>query len=166
VELAEGETLIYRGHPSWRSILGFYARGLAATAAVAALAAAASRVIEGEVRLSWVLVAVAFALCVLLVAGIVTRIATEYVITDRRLHIRHGILSRDTEECRIERVQNVSTFQSPLQRLLRVGTVDFDVASDERPGLFRFGGVADPREVVGAVDRATHAAGTGSAAAL
>jgi uncharacterized membrane protein YdbT with pleckstrin-like domain len=61
----------------------------------------------------------------------------------------------------VERIQNVNTSQSVLERVLRVGTVDFDVASGEREGLFRFRGVADPKDVVRAVDEALGAEDTG-----
>src|SRR5205814_4714212 len=90
-------------------------------------------------------------------AGFVKRIFTNYTITNRRLHIRRGIVSREIQETRLERVQNVNYNQSILQRLLQVGDVDFDTAAGDDYN-FVFAGVADPEEVVERVDRATHAA--------
>lgn len=156
MDLLEGEEIIFRGHPSWRAVLRFYAVGVVLVILAGAVAAAASQVAEDEVKAGWVVLALLVALAVLLVAGFLKRAATEYVITTRRLHIRRGLLSRRTEQTRIERIQNINTSQSPLERLLRVGTVDFDVASDERQDLFRFVGVADPQGVVRALDRALH----------
>jgi uncharacterized membrane protein YdbT with pleckstrin-like domain len=53
----------------------------------------------------------------------------------------------------LDRVQNVNTDQSLSQRLLRVGTVDFDTAgTDDSEFVFR--GIANPDAVVAAVDRA------------
>ena len=111
---------------------------------------------EDEVNVGWVVLVTAVAFAILVVAGYVKRMATEYTITTRRLHIRRGILNRSTEETRVERVQNTNTSQSLLERLLRVGTVDFDVASDERAGLFKFSGVENPAAVVRAIDRASN----------
>ena len=159
MDLLEGETVVFRGHPSWRSVLGFYISGLLAAGVLGALAALVSWIVEDEVKAAWVVAAVVAALVGMVVAGLLKRAATEYVITTRRLHIRRGLLSRKTEETRIERVQNVNTSQSVVERLLRVGTVDFDVASDERQDLFRFTGVANPRGVVQAIDRANLASG-------
>ena len=79
--------------------------------------------------------------------------ATRYVITTERLHIRRGILSKATQETRIQRVQNVNTQQSFFERILQVGTVDFDTAGTD-DSEFRFVGVANPDGGRRAVDRA------------
>ena len=57
------------------------------------------------------------------------------------------------QQTRIDRVQNVNTNQGPLERVLRVGTVDFDTAGTDDSD-FTFTGIADPHEIVTAVDRA------------
>ena len=98
---------------------------------------------------------IAFALLVFV--GLIKRIATRYVITTERLHIRHGILSKSTQETRVQRVQNVNTEQSVVDRVLRVGTVDFDTAGTD-DSEFRFVGVANPAGVVRAVDKAQRVA--------
>jgi uncharacterized membrane protein YdbT with pleckstrin-like domain len=67
--------------------------------------------------------------------------------------IRRGILAKRVQQTRIDRVQNVNTNQSLRERLLRVGTVDFDTAGTD-DSEFRFVGIADPARVVAAVDRA------------
>lgn len=154
MDLSAGESIIYQGHPSWRSILAFYLKGLVLAVVLGALAAGVSQIAEDEVRTEWIAVVVIVALLVMVVVGYLKRVATEYTITTRRLHIRRGILRRSTEETRVERIQNTNTSQSVLERMLRVGTVDFDVASDERAGLFKFEGVENPATVVRAVDRA------------
>ena len=51
-------------------------------------------------------------------------------------------------------MQNVNTQQSALERILRVGTVDFDTAGSDSDHEFKFAGVAEPSEVVQAVDTA------------
>ncbi len=154
MDLSAGEAIIYQGHPSWRSTLGLYIKGLLLCLILGAIVAGISRIIEDEVKTAWVVVAVLVSFLILVVFGYLKRIGTQYTITTRRLHIRRGILNRSTEETRVERIQNANTSQSLLERLLRVGTVDFDVASDERAGLFKFSGVQSPQDVVRAVDRA------------
>ena len=75
--------------------------------------------------------------------GFVRRVATTYTITDRRLNIKRGIASREIQETRLERVQNVNYRQSVYQRLMQIGDVDFDTAATDDYN-FVFVGVADP----------------------
>jgi uncharacterized membrane protein YdbT with pleckstrin-like domain len=96
-------------------------------------------------------VAIAFGL--LVVVGLLKRISTVYTITNQRLNIRRGIISRKVQETRLERVQNVNTEQSVLERILQVGTVDFDTAGTS-DSEFAFVGVAQPEKVMAAVDEA------------
>ena len=43
--------------------------------------------------------------------------------------------------------------QSLLERMLRIGAVDFDNASAQQGDLFRFAGIARPQGVVDAINR-------------
>jgi uncharacterized membrane protein YdbT with pleckstrin-like domain len=104
-----------------------------------------------------VVVVVGIALIVL--GGFLFRMATVYTITNQRLRIKRGLLAKRVQQTRIDRVQNVNTDQSVLERLLRVGTVDFDTAGTD-DSEFAFRGVSAPARVVEAVDRAQHAAAT------
>ena len=161
MELSAGERVLFEGHPSWRSTLTFYIKGLLAVAVAAGVAAAVTAVgdefsggVTGVVALA--------ALGVMVVAGYLKRIATTYTITNRRLHIKRGVIARRTQEARLERVQNVNTDQSALERILKVGTVDFDTAGGGDSDFeFKFTGVADPPEVVQAVDQAQREAAAG-----
>lgn len=91
------------------------------------------------------------------VGGFIKRMATVYTITNQRLRIKRGILAKKVQQTRIDRVQNVNTDQSVMERVLRVGTVDFDTAGTDDSD-FTFEGVSSPSKVVEAVDRAQHAA--------
>jgi uncharacterized membrane protein YdbT with pleckstrin-like domain len=157
VDLAPDEREIYSGHPSPLSILTFYAKGLLVVVLAGAIAAGVSAVAKDGVKTSWVAAAVVVVLAVTLVAGVLKRIATTYTITTRRLHVRRGILSRREEETRVDRMTNVTTSQSALERILRIGTVNFDTASNEPTDLFQFAGVADPHGIVSAVSEAHRA---------
>jgi uncharacterized membrane protein YdbT with pleckstrin-like domain len=145
-DLHAGEEIIYEGHPSWRSILGYYLKGLVGALVVGAI----GYVLDG-IGLAIGLFLLIEAL--VLAAGFIKRFATVYTITTQRLRIKHGIIARNVQQTDIERVQNVNTNQSVLERMLQVGTVDFDTAGTGDSD-FKFAGVEDPVEVVAAVDRA------------
>ena len=150
MDFQENEQVIYEGRPSWRSILGFYIVGLVGVAvagAIGYLLADAAGAAIGAVA----------AFLLLLLVGWLKRISTRYAITDRRLRIQRGIISRNIEEARLERVQNVNVRQGVLERILQVGTVDFDTASNRADDTFQFRGIADPGEVTRLVDQAHEA---------
>jgi uncharacterized membrane protein YdbT with pleckstrin-like domain len=166
-KLQSGERVLYEGHPSWRSTLDFYVKGLLLVAAVALVVAVISGLGEGGPAEGLVTMVAVVGVALVLLAGFLKRIATSYTITNRRLHIRRGIVSRTIQETRLERVQNVNYHQGVFQRLLQIGDVDFDTAAGDDYN-FVFAGVSEPDEVVHMVDQATAAegpAGLGDAAA-
>ena len=146
MDLQPGEQVVFEGHPSWRALLGFYAGGIAAALGIA--------VVIGLVSSVWLaLLAGAVLVAGVLAYGLFKRQATTYMVSSQRLYIRRGMLSKRIQQTRIDRVQNVNTEQSLRDRLLRVGTVDFDTAGSD-DSEFRFVGIAEPGEIVRAVDRA------------
>lgn len=163
MDLEPGEHVIFEGHPSWRSILGFYIKGLVVVVLGAAAVAVATNVADDEVDTGLVTVVALVLLAIVLVAGYVKRLFTTYTISDHRLHIRRGIVARAEQQTMINRVQNVNTHQSVLQRMLMIGDVNFDTAAGDDFD-FQFGGVASPSEVVEAVHRAQREADSGVAA--
>ena len=88
-----------------------------------------------------------------LVIGYVRRLFTKYLITNRRLRISRGIVRRNVQETRLDRVQNVNYEQGVMDRLFKVGTVDFDTAGTD-DSEFKFEWVNRPEAVVRAVDEA------------
>jgi uncharacterized membrane protein YdbT with pleckstrin-like domain len=154
--LAPGEQVMFQGHPSWRSILGFYIKGLLGVLVIAFLVGLGTRIADGDVDTGLVVIVAIVGVAIVVLVGFIKRITTHYTITTRRLHIQRGIIARDIQETRLERVQNVNYNQSLLERILQVGDVDFDTAAGDDYN-FVFAGVADPAEVVERVDRATHA---------
>jgi uncharacterized membrane protein YdbT with pleckstrin-like domain len=117
------------------------------------VAVVAAIVVGAAVSVAIGVVVLVVAVIAIVLAGHVKRSATDYVVTTQRLYIRRGILSKRVQQTRIDRVQNVSTEQSIVERILRVGTVDFDTAGTD-DSEFRFVGISDPDAVVSAVDRA------------
>ena len=147
MELRAHENELYAGRPSWRALMSFYAGGIGLAVLVL--------VILGLLAGEWPLAAaIAAALAVLtLLIGYLRRVSTKYLITNQRLRISRGIVRRNVQETRLERVQNVNYQQSVLDRVLGVGTVDFDTAGTD-DSEFRFEWVDGPEQVVRAVDHA------------
>ncbi|HEV3129169.1 MAG TPA: PH domain-containing protein [Solirubrobacteraceae bacterium] len=152
---SEGEHVLFEGHPAWRSMLELQAKGLLAMVVAGVIAGLATAVAARHVQVGWVIVAVIVVFIVAGLTGLVRRNSTTYRITNQRLTIQKGLLSRELHETQLERVQNVSTRQSLPDRLLRIGTVDFDTAG-EAGFDFAFRGVAAPRAVVHTVHEALH----------
>ncbi|HEX6023587.1 MAG TPA: PH domain-containing protein [Solirubrobacter sp.] len=149
MELHPDEVVVFEGHPSWRAVLSFYIGGVAGALVIAAIVWLVASAF-------WGVVAAIVLIAVVILAGLIKRTATDYLVTNQRLYIRRGILSKKVQQTRIDRVQNVNTEQSLRERILRVGTVDFDTAGSD-DSEFRFVGISDPGKVVSAVDRAQRA---------
>jgi len=159
MDLHPGEQVVFEGHPSWRALLRFYAVGVVAALAIAVVLALVvstwAGILAGGVLVAGVLV-----------IGLAKRTATRYLVSTQRLYIRRGMLSKRVQQTRIDRVQNVNTEQSVFERVLRIGTVDFDTAGSD-DSEFRFAGIADPDAVIAVVDRAQRqAAGPNGEAGL
>ena len=131
MELRANENELYAGRPSWRALMSFYLGGIGLA----------------------VLVLVILGLLI----GYFRRVSTKYLITTQRLRISRGIVRRHVQETRLERVQNVNYQQGVLDRVLGVGTVDFDTAGTD-DAEFRFDWVNGPEKVVRAVDDAIQSA--------
>jgi uncharacterized membrane protein YdbT with pleckstrin-like domain len=155
LNLSSGEQVIFQGHPSWRAILGFYLKGVLLAVIIAVIA----KLFGAGSGTVFLIVLVVLGLTVLI--GFVKRVATTYTITNRRLNIKRGIVSREVQETRLERVQNVNYRQSVYQRVMQIGDVDFDTAATDDYN-FIFAGVADPADVVHRVDQATGATSSGT----
>jgi uncharacterized membrane protein YdbT with pleckstrin-like domain len=152
MDLHSGESVIYEGHPSWRSLMSLYAKGAVLGALVGAIFwFAASSTTGIAVFVGIVVVTFLF--------GLVERIFKRYTITNQRLYLQRGIVARNVQQTRIDRVQNVTTRQSVMDRVFRVGSVDFDTAGTDDSN-FVFAGVNDPSGVVAAVAEAQRQGGS------
>lgn len=152
LDLHPSEHVIFAGHPSWRGTLSFYLRGTL-VALIGAAIAALMTVVGSGFSLGWTIVAFIVVLALVILGGFLFRMTTTYTITNQRLTIERGILSKHMQQTRVERVQNVNTDQTLFDRILRVGKVDFDTAGTDDSD-FVFHGVSNPDRVVRAVDEA------------
>jgi hypothetical protein len=72
--------------------------------------------------------------------------ATHYRLTNQRLLIESGLLSKSVEEIDLRYVEDLQFRQTFLERLLGIGNVDV-VSSDKLAPKIVIGGIADPRGV-------------------
>lgn len=150
MEITEQERLVWRGHPAARSSLGYFAKWVLLSILPISIA--------GILRLNdrgtgiaywkWVVITLVLLFAVLAIDTL-RRALVDYVVTDHRIRVRHGMLSRREQSAGIERVQNINTTQTLLQRMLGIGDIDFDTAGTESAqASLRFTGVARPQELV------------------
>jgi uncharacterized membrane protein YdbT with pleckstrin-like domain len=143
MELVEGENVLWEGRPCWRAQMSFFALWIPL-----ALLPAIIALLVGIDSTRWVSISIVLVLIVIGVSSIF-RYSTLYVLTDQRLRVRRGILSRKEKTARFDRIQNVSIDQSLLDRLFRVGAVNFETAgTDERDSGFNFLGISEPQQLV------------------
>jgi uncharacterized membrane protein YdbT with pleckstrin-like domain len=150
MELRQGERALYEGRPSWRALMTFYVLGIG----LAVLVIVVLGLLADEMALAVAIAAVIAGLTLLI--GFLRRVGTKYLLTTQRLRISRGIVRKNVQETRLDRVQNVNYSQGVLDRMLGVGTVDFDTAGSD-DSEFRFEWINSPESVVRAVDEATHA---------
>jgi len=144
MDLMEGEALLWRGRPSWRAMMSFWF-----SVGVLAIVVLVLGIVIDQAQ--WGALIAAVIAVFGLVKGWLERVATLYTITDRRIIIRKGILSRHERAAHIDRVQNVNLTQSFFDRIFGVGTLDFDTAGTEDSD-FKFSGIADPDELRHKID--------------
>ncbi len=150
MELHPDEQLIWRGHPAARASLLWYLQWglIAALPAIFALLMRAADKSIGMALWKWIVLS-AVLVGLLVVLDVLRRAAVDYVVTNQRIRIRRGVLSRREQSTIIDKVQNVNTNQSLLDRMLGIGDVDFDTAgSESADASFRFKGIAAPHALV------------------
>jgi uncharacterized membrane protein YdbT with pleckstrin-like domain len=154
VDLLQGERIIYQGQPSPRASVAFFARWgtLSLVPGIVASVMAANHIATGLSVVDWWVVSLVLIVAVI-VRNTIVRHSMRFTVTNQRISVRHGILSRTEQTTAIARLQNITVRQTIVQRLLKVGNVEFDTAGgDLRDADFRFVGVTNPQAVVRTVD--------------
>ena len=152
MELMANETMVWQGRPSWRAMMVFYVTWIVVGLVPLIAAIVIDRVRDTSSLTGLGALASAVIVAWALIVGWVRRISTLYTITDHRIVIRRGILSRKERSAHIDRVQNVNLNQTIMDRIFQVGTLDFDTAGTEDSD-FSFAGIADPSELRARIDR-------------
>lgn len=138
--LAPGETVVVHRHPHWTGLIVpvlLFWLVTAVSGLVLGLVYGGQE--PGPVRTwSTVAVAAAWALAVAwwLVRPLLSWVTTHFVVTDRRVIYRHGLLTRSGIDIPISRINTVEFSHGLVDRLLRTGSLQIQSASDE-PLTFR-----------------------------
>ena len=91
---------------------------------------------------------------------------TNYVVTNRGLYSKRGILSKDVQQIGFDKVQNISYSQSALGSSFGYGSVDVSTAGGSGVEL-KFRSIPDPaavQELIASEIDSRHQSGSGSAA--
>ncbi len=133
--LAPGEMVVVHRHPHWKGLIGPILLFWLATAAAGVLLGALHGWQEPGPAQSWpaIVIAVAWALAAgwWLVRPLLSWVTTHFVVTDRRVIYRHGILTRSGIDIPISRINTVEFSHGVVDRLLRTGSLQIQSASDE-----------------------------------
>ena len=133
--LAEGEHVVLHRHPHWKRLVGPVLALLVFTALASFAAAVVSRT-GWDPRARQVVAAVIGALWLLLVAWLTVRpflgwLTTHFVITDRRVKYRHGVLTRAGIDIPLARINSVEFRHGLADRMVRTGTLIIESASQD-----------------------------------
>lgn len=76
-----------------------------------------------ETKLHWIIFVSLKAILTLFIAPLIAQATSEFVITNKRLMIKVGLISRTTLEMNLSKIETVNVNQSILGRMLGYGTV-------------------------------------------
>lgn len=143
LSLEEGETVAWRGSPRLTTVLP--AVGVGGAVAVVALWIAATVDGTGPLLLAALPIAVAVPLYSYL------RVTnTAFVVTDRAVYVKTGVVGRRVTRSPLSKVQNSSFAQDVLGSVFGYGTVRFEIAGGGDVAFWR---IDDPKAVRSLVDR-------------
>jgi len=126
--LSDGETIVHEMRPHWRSLV-FPAFWLIVIAAAGSYLAA----MTDNSGLRWIVLGIALALLIWLVLiPFLTWISSQYVITNRRIITRSGILARRGRDMPLSKVNDVSFSYGVIDRMLGCGTIDVQSAGENQ----------------------------------
>ena len=133
--LAEGEHVVLHRHPHWKRLVGPVCALLVLTALASFAAAVVSRA-GWDPRVRHVVALVIGALWLLLIVWLTVRpflawLTTHFVITDRRVMYRHGLLTRAGIDIPLARINSVEFRHRLADRLVRTGTLIIESASQD-----------------------------------
>lgn len=133
--LASGERVVLHRHPHWKCLLGpFLLFGLLTAAAGVLLGVITSsglRSTPQTVLLIAVAAVWAIGFCWYFVRPLMYWKTTHFVLTDRRVMFRNGIITRSGIDIPIRRINTVEFRHGLVDRMLRTGTLVIESASDE-----------------------------------
>jgi uncharacterized membrane protein YdbT with pleckstrin-like domain len=144
------EKVIWAGRPSWRGRIAIVVPGALLVVLVLVVG-----IWAGLATGTAVIIAAVLAVAVL-IWTVWETIRWKYTITDRRVFVRHGLISVSEQTARLERVQDVTLHQTLFDRMFGVGRLLIDTAGSSG-GAFEFKALVDPAHVREVLDNAVRA---------
>ncbi|MEP6751134.1 MAG: PH domain-containing protein [Candidatus Dormiibacterota bacterium] len=144
-QLLPGETLVLKDHPHWIVVVKSLAAPIVLLIVAVVVDFTATNTGIENLRLIVTLGAIAIAVLWLIVVWIRWQ-STSYTLTDQRIKIETGVFGRQSKMIPIDRVQDCTTKQSLIGRMLGYGRVEVDAAGAQgaevldhlpNPGIFR-----------------------------
>lgn len=131
ITLVDGESVVLNRHPGWL----IWWKQIALGVFLLLVGVGAGAIIEGVV-----LAGASFGFAVL------ARRGSRYIVTDKRVKGKIGMLSIRTERCDIPEIDSLSTEQSTFEGILGYGTIRIQTASNSAvvwPSIPEYQSVAD-----------------------
>jgi uncharacterized membrane protein YdbT with pleckstrin-like domain len=133
--LATDEQVVLHRHPHWKRLIGPVLVLLLVTA-LAAFGAAVVQQTDWDATAKKVVQLVVLAVWLIVVGWLsvwpfLAWWTTHFVITDRRVMFRHGLLSRSGIDIPLARINSVEFRHGILDRMLRTGTLIIESASQD-----------------------------------
>jgi uncharacterized membrane protein YdbT with pleckstrin-like domain len=132
--LAADEELLLHRHPHWKMLFLPAVTFLLATAVAGFLLGLVTKQVDGTTRTVLLAVVVAVWLGVIAwrcVGKLLAWRFTHFIVTDRRVLIRQGILTQSGIDIPLGRISNVQFRHGLVDRMLRTGTLIIVASSDD-----------------------------------
>ena len=134
--LAKDEQVVLHRHPHWKRLIGPVLVFIIATGVAAFLTAVvqqrtgwdpnARMIVNGVIWAIWLVL-----LCWLTLAPVLSWRTTHFVITDRRVMFRHGLLTRSGIDIPLARINSVEFRHGLIDRMVGTGTLIVESASQD-----------------------------------
>ena len=147
---AEEEHEVWSGRPSWRGRMAILVPGVLLTILVLVLC------LWIGVSATVTLVVVAVVAIATVVWGLLETIRWKYTVTNRRVFVRHGLVSIHEQTARLERVQDITLHQTLFDRMFGVGKLMIDTAGSSG-GALEFKALLAPTQVRETLEAAVRA---------
>lgn len=146
-----GDELIWQGNPSFKGMLLWYGKAFGIALLIDLLLIAAN--LLGVLSLALVIFLILISIGVVLGLGHLTRKTTIYTITRVRVMEKRGIINTVKEQAAIDKITNIVVNRSLSERLLGIGRINIDTASDmHSDDILQWWGIEDPYRVEGMID--------------
>ncbi|MGQ4597429.1 PH domain-containing protein [Nocardia sp. R6R-6] len=132
--LAPDEQLVLHRHPHWKMLFWPIVTLIVATALAGFAAGLISRKAEGTTRSALLITVLVVYVAILLwrcVAPVITWKSTHFIVTDRRVLVRQGVLTHSGIDIPMSRISSVQFRHGLFDRLLGTGTLIIESSSSE-----------------------------------